>query len=159
MAHGREKVRGGVGQIFRPTDLRPVLGGAVVQAELQRFFASYREAFNRLDPEAISRHFCVPSVMTSHAGDAIWADASQIRANMVALCEHYRTHGFVAAEFELRAFIDQPPDHAVADLQWTIRRSGARPSSRFRTGYNLRRESSGWRVLLCTAYEEDPLNG
>lgn len=129
-----------------------------MRPELQRFFESYREAFNRLDPEAISQHFCVPSMMTGSSGCAIWVDANQIRTNMDALCEHYRTHGFVAAEFAPRAFIDQPPDHAVVDLQWTIRRSGERPSSTFRTGYNLRRESGVWRVLLCTAYEEQPVD-
>jgi len=130
-----------------------------MRADLRRFFELYREAFNRLDAEAISQHFCVPSMITTPVSYAIWADARQIHANMVALCEHYRTRGFVAAEFEQRGFIDQPPNHAVVDLQWTIHRGGRLPSSNFRTGYNLRRESSGWRVLLCTAYEEDPFDG
>src|SRR5262245_12814501 len=130
-----------------------------MRTDLQRFFELYREAFNRLDPAAISRHFCVPSMMTTPGGYVVWHDARQIHANMVALCEHYRAHGFVAAEFEQRGFIDQRPDHAVVDLRWTIQRDGGRPSSSFHTGYNLRREEGEWRVLLCTAYEEGRFDG
>jgi hypothetical protein len=128
-------------------------------SELQRFFESYRESFNRLDPDAITCHFWVPSMITSSRGFAVWTDVEQIRGNMVALCAHYRSNGFVSAEFDVGAVIDQPPDHAVADLQWTIYRDNGRPSSTFRTGYNLRRESDAWRVLVCTAYDERPFDG
>jgi hypothetical protein len=128
-----------------------------MRADLRRFFELYRDAFNRLDPEAIARLFSVPSMITSPLGSVVWNEAGQIHANMVALCERYRSHGFAAAEFAARDLIEQPPDHAVVDLEWTIHRSGGRPSRSFRTGYNLRREPQGWRIVLCTAYEEDLL--
>ena len=126
-----------------------------MRADLRRFFELYRDAFNRLDPEAISQLFCVPSMITSPLGSVVWTEAGQIQANMVALCERYRADGFAAAEFAARGCIDQPPDHAVVDLEWTIHRGGGRPSRSFRTGYNLSREAEGWRIVLCTAYEEE----
>lgn len=43
---------------------------------------------------------------------------------------------------------------AFADVRWTIDHEPPDPSSYFRTSYNLRRTDE-WRVLLCTAYEED----
>src|SRR5262245_42926893 len=102
--------------------------------DLRRFFESYRDAFNRLDAAAISGHFCLPSMIATRAGTTVWTDADQILANMVALCAHYRAHDFVSAAFEPRAFVDQPPDHAVVDVEWTIERDAGRPASRFRTG-------------------------
>ena len=128
-----------------------------MRPEIRQFFESYREAFDRLDAEAIAHHFCVPSMIVSGDGCTLFTDAGQIRTNMIALCARYRAHGFATATFEPGGFIDQPPDHAVADLLWTIRRRDGFPPWSFRTGYNLRRVANGWRVLLCTAYEEERL--
>src|SRR6266516_7744070 len=119
-----------------------------MRAEIRRFFESYREAFNRLDAEAISRHFWVPSMITTRYGYSVWADVRDIRANMVTLCDRYRARGFVATAFEPGESIDQPPDHAVADLRWTVHRREGRTSVSFRTGYNVRRDAGEWRILL-----------
>jgi hypothetical protein len=60
-----------------------------VTADLRRFF----ESFNRLDAAAIGRHFWVPSMITTRHGHAVWADAGEVDANMVALCDRYRAGG------------------------------------------------------------------
>jgi len=125
-------------------------------SEIRQFFESYRRAFNRLDAEGVARHYCVPSTMATNDGYTVWTDASQVLSNMVALCDLYRARGFAEARCESLDVVDQPPAHAFADVLWTIHRQGGLPPWRFRTSYNLRREAGQWRVLLCTAYEEQP---
>jgi len=127
-----------------------------MRSDLRSFFESYRDAFNGLDAEAITGHYCVPSMLTNRQGQVVWTETPQIHANMIAICEYYRASGFVSAQFEPLECIDQPPDHAVVELLWTIQRSDNRPSVPFRTGYNVRRQSTAWGILLCTAYDEDP---
>jgi 2-oxoglutarate dehydrogenase complex dehydrogenase (E1) component-like enzyme len=124
--------------------------------DLRQFFESYRGAFNRLDAAAISAHYSLPSMLTDRRGQVVWTEPGEVLANMAALCEYYRSNGFQSAEFEPLGFIDQPPDHAVADLAWTVLRSGARSAVCFRTGYNVRRQAGEWRIVLCTAYDEVP---
>ena len=58
----------------------------------------------------------------------------------------------------LAGLLLQGSDFAVADVEWTIERQRNLEPWRFRTTYNLRRTEGGWRVLLCTAYEEKRLN-
>jgi hypothetical protein len=128
-------------------------------AEIRAFFEHYREAFDRLDGEAVARLFAVPSGIASDSGYTHWPTFEPIRANMVALCALYRENGYASAMFEPVTFLAQGENYAIADISWNIERSGQREPWRFHTTYNLMRTAEGWRVLLCTAYSEKGLNG
>jgi hypothetical protein len=129
---------------------------ARIRSEIAQFFESYRYAFSRLDAEDVARHFCVTSTMSANDGDTVWTDASQVLNNMVALCDQSRAHGASEVHCELLDVIDQPPAHAFANVRWLIQREGGSQPRHFRTSYNLRLEAGQWRVLMCTAYEEQP---
>ena len=127
-------------------------------AEIRDFFDRYRQAFNRLDGEAVARLFAVPSGIAHGGSYTHWGAFEPVRDNMVRLCELYRANGFREARFEEAAFIAQGEDFAVADLSWHIDRLGDLPPWTFNTSYNLMRTAAGWKVLLCTAYEEQRLH-
>ena len=122
------------------------------------FFEQYRDAFNRLDGDAIANLFCVPSGIVSDRGLTAWQSRESIVENMVALCALYRANGYRRAHFQPNQFISQGTDFAVADVAWTIEREAGAEPWHFHTTYNLRRAAEGWRVVLCTAYEEKRLN-
>jgi ketosteroid isomerase-like protein len=122
------------------------------------FFEQYREAFNRLDGDAIADLYCVPSGIVSDRGLTAWQSREPIAENMVALCALYRSNGYKGASFEPSRFIAQGHDFGVADIAWTIEREAGAEPWHFHTTYNLRRTADGWRVVLCTAYEERRLN-
>jgi uncharacterized protein (TIGR02246 family) len=126
-------------------------------SEIRAFFDSYREAFNRLDGEAVARLYAVPSGIVSDRGYTHWQSFEPIAQNMVALCELYAENGFASAAYEPVAFIEQGNDLAVADVSWNIERTDGQEPWRFNTTYNLMRMAKGWRVLLCTAYREKRL--
>jgi hypothetical protein len=127
-------------------------------AEIRAFFESYRRAFNALDGDLIARLYAVPSGIASDGGYEHWPSFESIRENMVALCKLYRENGYVEATFEPGAFIEQSERFAVADVRWSIERTEAQLPLRFSTTYNLMRTPEGWKVLLCTAYSEKPLD-
>lgn len=122
--------------------------------ELRTFFEAYRSAFNALDGEAVAALYAVPSGIASSGRYTHWASRDPIESNMVALCDLYRQHGFISADFQVAAFIAQGDSFAVADLAWKITWRG-KDESRFNTTYNLMRIADRWRVLLCTAYSEE----
>jgi hypothetical protein len=127
-------------------------------ADIREFFEQYSAAFNRLDGEAVARLFAVPSGIASDKGYTHWSSYEPVRNNMVALCELYRANGFSSAKFEEASFLAQGENCAVADLAWQIDRTDGQAPWHFNTTYSLIRTVEGWRVLLCTAYDEKRLD-
>lgn len=128
-------------------------------SDIRVFFDAYRDAFNRLDGEAIARLYAVPSGMASSSGYTHWPSFEPIRENMLALCTLYSAGGYRSAAFEPAAFLAQGDDFAIADLEWHVERSSEQAPWHFKTTYNLIRTEEGWRILLCTAYSEKRLHG
>lgn len=126
--------------------------------EIRAFFDRYRDAFNALDSEAVARLYAVPSGILSGQQYTHWPAFEPIAENMSALCKLYAEHGFSSASYEPSALIEQGERCAVVDLSWVIERTDGQEPWRFNRTYNLLRTSEGWRVLLCTAYEEARLN-
>jgi hypothetical protein len=132
----------------------------VTSAQAQAFFETYRDAFNALDGIAVAALWHTPSGIAQDGSVTWWADAASMHDNFVALCEVYRQAGFARTEFEVTALHPLGPQFAWADVQWSIYRDDNSVLQRFRTAYHLINTDlvhtdPGWRVLLCTAYQED----
>ena len=123
-----------------------------MNSELQAFFDSYRAAFDRLDAAAIAAHFAVPGMLIDGV-PRIWLQQADIVANMDKLVALYRDGGYAGASFVIEGRLPQGEDGATVNIAWTIARHDAVPW-RFRTGYTLHRFADGWKIVLCTAYEE-----
>ena len=122
--------------------------------ELLPFFAGYRDAFDRLDPDAIARHYHVPSMLIDGDACLIWTTEGQVLANMRALTAYYRADGFDHATFEVRDVLRLERDSVIVDISWVIDRTGDPAQRQFGTAYNLKRNEHGWRIAVCTAYQE-----
>lgn len=122
--------------------------------EHHAFFSRYRDAFNQLDGEAVAALYAEPSAIAQDGVVTHWPDRAAVAANMVALCAQYRARGFVAAAFEPGQHLPLGPHDAVVTLRWRITWARGAPDGLFGTAYHLTRTPQGWRVLLCTAFEE-----
>lgn len=122
-------------------------------ADVRAFFDRYRDAFNRLDHNAVSACYDQPAMIAHAGGNGVFLDQDALNANNVALCKHYADSGFVQADFETRTFVAQNEDFCVADLAWTIHRRNREPEC-FSTSYALARRSGAWKVFCVTAYAE-----
>lgn len=127
--------------------------------EIRDFFESYRDAFNTLNGCAVAAFYAEPSGIAQDGTYTHWPERGPVAQNMTALCRLYKDKGFIRADFEPCQFIDQGAAYAVADLQWQIDWRGGQEPWRFKTTYNLVRTVEGWKVLLCTAYEEAAIRG
>jgi hypothetical protein len=134
-------------------------GRGALPGEIRDFLDRYRDAFDRLDGEAVARLYTVPSGIATQLGYRHWYDFESIRDNMTQLCDQYRRHGYRSARYELGSFVLQGRNAAVVDVSWHVERGARDEPWCFGTTYNLIRTPSGWRVLLCTAYDEQPLDG
>ncbi len=128
----------------------------MMHTEIRTFFESYCDAFNSLNGESIAEFYAIPSGIVSGKEYTHWQTFKHIAENMLALCKQYAEHGFCSASYELTTLFQQGEHSAVADLSWVIKRVDGQEPRRFNTTYNLLCTSVGWRILLCTAYEEKP---
>jgi hypothetical protein len=108
-----------------------------VPDDIGNFLATYRDAFNALNGVAVAQLYAVPSGIASDTGYTHWPSMEPIERNMLALCQLYRDNGFAATHYTVERYMPQGAQYAVIDLMQT---------------------PQGWRVLLCTAYSEKPLN-
>jgi len=69
-----------------------------VREEIERFFRSYRDAYNSGDPAAIARHIAVPSLMVERTA-IVWSTQAEVLASMEGLVALYRRSGFKSAGF------------------------------------------------------------
>ena len=127
--------------------------------EATSFFETYRDAFNRLDGDAVADLWHGSSGITDTRDGLArltwWPRDAPMRANHRALCDHYRKAGYGRAEFEILHHEAMGANHAFTRLHWRIARSDGSLLQAFGTGYQLMRTADGLRVLLATAFEED----
>ena len=125
------------------------------------FFNRYRRAFDALDGDAVADLWHAPSAIAdsgaagTHARVTGWADDAPLRANMRALCAHYRASGYGDAAFELQDHVPLGRHQSFARLRWTLKRTNGSVLQRFDTGYHLVRTAGGIRVLTAAAFEEN----
>lgn len=123
--------------------------------ETLAFFDAYREAFDRLDGDAVADLWHVPSGITDARGVTWWAEDAPMRDNHRRLCAIYRDAGYARARCELLHHEPLGADDAWAHLRWTLERADGSLLQRFATGYQLRRTPAGPRVLFVTAHAEN----
>ena len=121
--------------------------------DVTKFFEQYRDAFNRLDGDAIATLYCVPSGIVSDRGLTAWQAREPIAENMVALCALYRANGYKQAHFQPSHFISQGTDFAVADVAWTIEREAGAAGGRENRTHPRRIVSDAGRSDRRTSYE------
>ena len=127
--------------------------------ETQTFFEVYRDAFNRLDGDAVADLWNDRSAITSRGADGVatlawWSDEAPMRANHRALCDVYRQAGYDHADFVIEQHLPLGPDHAFAHLHWRLWRLDGSLLQQFHTGYQLMRTAVGVRVLMVVAHQE-----
>jgi ketosteroid isomerase-like protein len=125
---------------------------ALLREDVERFFASYRDAFNSDDPAAVARHIAAPCLLIEREM-TVWATADEVLEAMTRLLTFYRESGAERAHFVIEGLLPQGETDVVANVAWTIDGSDGSTSWNFRTGYHLRWDDQ-WRIVCCTAYEE-----
>jgi hypothetical protein len=127
----------------------------------QAFFEAYRDAFRALDGAAVARCYAEPSGISQDGVYTHWANRAAVQANMDALCQLYRERGLAGVAFELRQVLPLGSHALFADVHWRIDwagdDTGVKAPWHFGTAYHLMRTPEGWKVLLCTAYDEAAL--
>ena len=86
-----------------------------MREEIERFFGSYRDAFNGTDPAAVARHFVAPSALLERQA-SIWATADQVLEAMSRLVAFYRDNGFETASFAIERLLRLQHSHTPSSF-------------------------------------------
>lgn len=120
---------------------------------IRQLFDSYRDAFTRLDGDAVAACFHAPSMMARRDGYALWGTAADVQENCAALVGFYRDRGTERAEYTVRAILLQGPHFATVTLHWTFFWRHEPNPLLFHATYNLFEQWGEWRILLCTVFD------
>jgi hypothetical protein len=124
--------------------------------DLLEFLGAYRDAFRDFDGAAVAQLYAEPSGIVSDLGYTHWATRAAVEVNMRALCELYRADGVRDVTGTPGVCVPLGEHAAFVTVNWSLLRDSG--SRLFATAYNLCRDDEQWRVRLCTAFEERPLN-
>ena len=67
--------------------------------EIEAFFRSYRDAYNRADVVEVSGHIAAPSKLVAR-DVTLWSTRKDVSDAMAKLVARYQANGFVRADFE-----------------------------------------------------------
>lgn len=129
--------------------------------ETQDFFETYRDAFNRLDGDAVADLWHSASGITDNHGPlgqaqlVWWPEDAPMRANQRALCALYAKADYGRADFEIKTHVPLGRQHVFAHVHWTLKRQDGSLLQQFHTGYQVMQTAAGPRVLLAVAHDED----
>ena len=68
------------------------LSAALLREDMERFFASYRDAFNSGDPAAVAQHIAAPCLLIEREM-TVWSTADEVLEAMTRLLTFYRESG------------------------------------------------------------------
>lgn len=126
---------------------------------LEQFFSRYAAAFSAGDGDGVAALWAVPSAISdSRDGVArltVWHEASALLANMRALCQAYAAAGPHQWEFQLQHVEALGAQHAYVRVGWRMLRPDCSVIQTFSTAYQLGLQADGWKLLFCTAFQED----
>ena len=127
--------------------------------EAHEFFERYRDAFNRLDGDAVAELWHTSSGIADSKGGigqlTWWSEDAPMRANHRALCELYRHNDYDRADFHIVDHLTMGAHHSFSRLHWSLKRADGSLLQQFHTCYQLMRTAKGPKVPMATASEED----
>ena len=85
--------------------------------DLNDFFSDYRDAFARLDADAIASLYTMPCGIQSFDQVSYWSTRATFVPVMTGLCERYRAGGIQNIAFRENAYVPQGENGAFVDLQ------------------------------------------
>lgn len=133
-------------------------GGADAALEIDRFFASYSQAFHRFDAADLARHFCYPCHIVAE-GDALSLSAIASTAEYVAIITRflslYRRVGVRGGAILELATTFLSPRLAFVIIHWRVDGDNAAPLYEFDSAYTLVKPADDWRIAAI-AHNEMP---
>jgi hypothetical protein len=129
------------------------------RSEVERFFETYRDAFNAGNGDAVADLWHTPSSISHPAkaggiANTAWTQDADMRANHRALCELYAKRGPHAWSFEVRDHVTMGADQSFTNVAWRCTSPAGEELASFQTGYTLIRAEAGVRVAHVAQYEE-----
>ena len=122
-------------------------------AELDAFFASYREAYTNLDLEAVLDHYNVP-LLSVTAGELYWLTTSEeLESVMGAYLDTLADGDYDHGEIDAMSYHRLSERDVIASSAWTRYTTDGDVFERLGTAYLCRRTDDGWRIVALVLHD------
>lgn len=117
---------------------------------MQAFFKGYVQAFVARDLAQIERHFAYPCMIVNQAGVDVIHDADELAQHLEGFLATLNTLGVAAIDAEVRDHALSGPDHATADVAYTLKDADGHALETFAFLYVLvKNRAGGWSIRLA----------
>lgn len=122
---------------------------------ISRTFASYVEAFQTLDANAVAAYCHVPCMLVAPQGVQVMATVAEVSAMFGRMMAGLEARGY--ARSKLEELHVEPMSEAAAVVSVSRTRQGAQGQDLERVGetYVLRRADAGWKIVMALMHDAD----
>jgi hypothetical protein len=124
-------------------------------ARVRSFFASYNEAFSRLDTDGIIDHFHFPAQISTESQGYVFKTRQDMVNEMTVFVGFYADQGFekvVLADLQVQ---ELSPAFALAHVHWHLKHRDGSDLVRVRSTYVLRMTGAEPAIIAIFGHDED----
>ena len=118
---------------------------------LQKFFISYRDAFNAFDARRIAEHFTIPAALSDDGGPQVFMSFEALVEKFETYCRYFHEIGYVDGEFETAAVKQLDASSVMTELQWRLDTTSE--TRHFRSVYLCQQVDDRWKIFCAQAYQ------
>jgi hypothetical protein len=123
--------------------------------DIESFFQSYVQAFERFDVDALAAHLAYPcqSVADTRSAPTVFGSPDDYRTGIEPLISAYRKLGVAQGRIRRLQVSSLAPSLAVCSVEWDINRADGSPLYQHEAVYTLTRHTGSW-AIATIAFNE-----
>lgn len=123
------------------------------EADVRKFVASYGEAWDAIDIDAIVAHYALPQITVAGGRTTFIETEDEVRAGVETLCGLYDDHGVDTIAVEVESIEPLPDAAARAVLRWRFTDEAGAELLNYTTAQTIIEDDDG--VLAIVAVDAD----
>lgn len=120
-----------------------------------RAYASYFEAFQTLDPEAVLPYYHTPFLALTPAGVQVANDVAHARVMFAGMMKGLRERGYARSGWARLGVGQLSADTGMVSCEVTRYRADGTVLEGFGATYAFRKTEAGWRIVMLTIHDAD----
>lgn len=131
-----------------------MIGAVDLRGDLENWCASYVDAFERYDVEAIGAHWAFPAMIISGPSQSILRDQDKFNRNTTGLMAFYKRQDVLRVVRTILSYEPLSEDIAAMRVHDVVWSTSDEQIVEWVSAYVLRRTPEGWRAIFADATGE-----
>ena len=118
---------------------------------MNKFFSSYKQAFDNFDADSISQHYNVPCLVSDVDGLQVFDNKNKLTAKFLKNCQHLQSLGYSGSSFNIIETKRLGGNIISIDVDWKVTLDSG--EYEFKTLYLCQHNDGDWLIFNAVVYE------